>query len=166
MHQHPHYQRLLELSWRRKLTSSEEAALRACLAAHPELQADWELEIALSETLARLSDAPVPSNFTALVLQTVERDGAQGRTRTWRWRFLQGKPAWLPRVAFAGVLVAAGLLSYNAIRPRPVEQVAGGLRVVADVSSLPSPEALKDFDTIRALNASPGVDQELLALLQ
>src|SRR4029077_12671088 len=158
---------LLEFSWRRTLTSSEEAELRAFLAAHPELQPDMKLEIALSETLGRLSDAPVANNFTALVLQTVEREeAAHGRRRMLRSGFLQWRSVWLPRVAFAGVLITAGMLSYHAIVQQPVREVAKGLERVADVQALPSPEALKDFDSIRALNQSPGVDQELLALLQ
>ncbi len=72
----PTYNRLRELSWRRKLTGAEEAELRAWLAAHPDAQADWEAEAGLNAALGRLPDAPVPSNFTARVLQAVEREAA------------------------------------------------------------------------------------------
>ena len=57
----PLYHRLRELSWRRKLTDSEEAELRAWLAAHPEAQAGWEVEAELNQALGRLPDAPVSS---------------------------------------------------------------------------------------------------------
>ena len=68
---------LRELVWRRKLTEAEHAGLRA----QPETQADLELESRLTEALARLPDAPVPSNFTARVLQAVEREEVRGPDR-------------------------------------------------------------------------------------
>src|ERR1043166_4926015 len=70
------YNQLREQSWRRKLSPNEEAELRAWLAAHPEAQADWETEAGLTEVLNRLPNAPVPSNFTARVLQNIECDAA------------------------------------------------------------------------------------------
>ena len=72
---------LRELVWRRKLTDAE----RAGLGAQPEVQADLEIESRLSETLARLPDAPVPSNFTARVLQAVERESVRPRAINWSW---------------------------------------------------------------------------------
>ena len=68
---------LRESSWRRKLTEAEQAELRAYLAAHPDARADWEMESALNAALTRLPDAPVPSNFTARVLQAVEREAVR-----------------------------------------------------------------------------------------
>src|ERR1700690_4482069 len=66
---------LRELVWRRKLTEAERAGLRA----PPETQADLEFESLLTEGLARLPDAPVPSNFTARVLQAAEREAMRPR---------------------------------------------------------------------------------------
>ena len=112
----PIYNRLRELSWRRKLTAAEAAELQAWLAAHPEARADWEAEAGLNEALGRLPDAPVPSNFTARVLQAVEREAAAElrRRRTWqvwlRWR-------WLPKAAVAAVVLGAGLVSYQQVKP-------------------------------------------------
>ena len=81
------YDKLRETGWRRKLTASEEAELRAWLAAHPESRADWQVEAVLNESLGRLPDAPVPSNFTARVLQAVQRESVSSRRRglAWRW---------------------------------------------------------------------------------
>ena len=70
------HQRLREESWRRKLSPAEEASLRTWLAAHPDQQADWEADARLSQWLGQLPDAPVPSNFTSLVLQAVDRQEA------------------------------------------------------------------------------------------
>ena len=58
----------------------------------------------LRELLSRLPDAPVSSNFTARVMQAVEREELQAaRTRGWRWNW----HALLPRAAVAAVMVAA-----------------------------------------------------------
>src|SRR5512137_1192972 len=95
----PIYTRLRELSWRRKLTSAEEAELRFWLESHPEARADWEAEAGLEAALERLPDASVASNFTARVLQAVNREGAaEPRRSAWRmWPWLR----WVPKAAFA-----------------------------------------------------------------
>ena len=65
---------LREKSWRRKLTAGEEASLREWLAEHPEAKRDWEKDLQLTEALEKLPDVPVPSNFTARVLEAIERE--------------------------------------------------------------------------------------------
>ncbi|MEY2466714.1 MAG: hypothetical protein QOD03_1235, partial [Verrucomicrobiota bacterium] len=70
------YNQLREKNWRRKLTAVEQTELRAWLAAHPEASADWEAELSLTETIVRLPDAPVPTNFTARVLQAIEQEAS------------------------------------------------------------------------------------------
>ncbi len=64
----PLFNKLREASWRRPLTASEEAELRAWLAAHPEARAEWESDTALNDLLSRVPNAPVPTNFTTRVL--------------------------------------------------------------------------------------------------
>jgi anti-sigma factor RsiW len=156
---------LHEKSWRRKLTAAEEAALRAWLAEHPESQADWEMESRLTEVLGRLPDVPVPGNFTARVLQAVEREAAaasrsQATRATWFLRSL------LPRMAVAAVIFGAGLLTYHEHNLAKQAELVQGVKVVAGVASLPSPEILQDFDTIRQISSTPGPDPELIALLK
>src|SRR5438105_13622263 len=76
----PLYNHLREINWRRKLSAAEARQMRQWLEGHPEAHADWEAELALGEGLGRLPDAPVPSNFTARVLQAVGREQAvEGR---------------------------------------------------------------------------------------
>lgn len=160
----PTYNRLRELSWRRKLSAAEEAELRSWLAAHPEDRADWEAEVGLAAVLERLPDAPVPSNFAARVLEAVGRE-AGGKVRRREWR-THSWLRWLPRAALAACVATAGLVScllvQNAERARLVQSVAA----VADVSSLPSPEVLQDFDAIRVSRPAIAPDEELLAVLQ
>src|SRR5258708_17937194 len=106
MTQDPLYTQLREAGWRRKLTSAEEAQVRAWLAANPEAQQDWESEAAMNEVLSGLPDAVVPSNFTARVMAAVERErvrathvpGRQGAVWRLRWR-------WLSRAALAAMIL-------------------------------------------------------------
>jgi anti-sigma factor RsiW len=156
---------LRELSWRRKLTSAEEAEWRSWLAAHPEARADWQAEAGLNAALDRLPDAPVPSNFTARVLQAVEREAVadvrrpQGNWLTWLWL------RWLPKAAFAAVFVGAAVLSFHQIQAAHRKKLVESLAAVSAVSSLPGPDILKDFDAIRAMSDA-GPDEQLLAVLQ
>src|SRR5438874_9233745 len=102
----PFYEKLLAISWRRKLTETEAAELQAWLVAHPELQGEWQEEAHLNDLLEALPDAPMASNFTARVLAEVERQERseardRGKSRRfWNWRF-----PWLPRAAFAAVVL-------------------------------------------------------------
>ncbi len=160
----PIYNRLCETKWRRKLTAAEEGELCAWLAAHPEARGDWEAEAALDTALDRLPDVSVAGNFTARVLQEVQRGAAgelrrSAKGRRWPW------VRWLPKAAFAGSLVAAGLVSYLLIQHVERKKMAESVTVVADVSSLPSPEVLQDFDAIRASNPTPAPDEQLLEVL-
>ena len=162
----PIYKHLRELSWQRRLTGPKEAELRAWLSAHPEAQADWEAEAGLNASLSRLPDVPVPGNFTARVLQAIEREAAaelrrrDGKWLTWPWR------RWLPRVAFAVVVVGTGLVSYQQVDAANRRKLAESVAVVSAVSSLPGPDILKDFDAIQALNSTPPPDEVLLLVFQ
>jgi len=151
----------------RKLTAAEEADLRAWLADHPDQQADWETESRLSEILGRLPDVPVPGNFTARVLQAVEREqmaaGKPQKSRAkWFFRLL------VPRLAVAAVVLGVALFGYRNQEHKAAqrEQLVQGVQVVAGVATLPSPEILQDFDTIRQMSSTPGADPELIALMK
>jgi ferric-dicitrate binding protein FerR (iron transport regulator) len=156
------YTELRERAWRWKLSPSEEAQLQDWLAAHPEDLADWEAETALNSSLAALPEAPVPSNFTARVLDAAQRAPKElGGVRPRWWPRL----AWLPRVAFACVVLGLGLFSYHRMQESEHRELVRTVSVLSDVASVPSPEILKDFEAIQALD-TPAADQELLRLLQ
>jgi hypothetical protein len=155
-----------EKSWRRKLTPAEEAELRAWLAVHPGSQEDWETEARLTEVLNRLPEVPVPSNFTACVLQAVVREtvATKGSVRISRWSWL--RRSLLPRAAAAAVVLAVGLLTYHEHAAAKRAELVQSVKTVSGVASLPSPEILQDFDTIRNMSATPGPDSELIALMK
>lgn len=162
----PLLNRIRELRWRRKLSAAEEAELRAWLAGHPEAQADWAAEANLGELLDRLPDVPVASNFTARVLQAVERESSAPGHPSPAWTGWLSWLRWLPRAAFATVILGAGLIAYHEVVSAHRAQLARSVALVSDVSSLPSPRILEDFDVIQALPATPPADEQLLALLK
>jgi anti-sigma factor RsiW len=157
------HSKLRESGWRRKLTEAEQAELRAYLAANPAARADWEMESALNAALARLPDAPVPSNFTARVLQAVEREEARPRAWSWRWNWHM----LVPRVAFAAAVITfTGLAFQHHEIYRQRAALARNVAFVTGGQPAPSPEALENFDAIRRMSQPQHADDELLALMQ
>jgi anti-sigma factor RsiW len=160
------YERLREAGWRHPLAKTGQAELRAWLSAHPEAQADWEAEAALTAGLRQLPDVPLPSNFTARVLQEVERERlVSGRKEGWGGRDLDWR-RWVPRLAVVTLAAGALLISVKFYEAANRAKLGASVAVLAEVTPAPSPDCLADFDSIRKLTASPGADTELLALLQ
>ena len=145
-----------ERLWRRKVSGAERAELRG----DPEL----ELEARLSEALAQLSDAPVPSNFTARVLAAIDAEEARSeRSGVWRWNW----HALLPRIAVATlVLLLAGLGLQQFQLARNHSVTPGGPRLVVSVTAVPTADALENLDAIQGMSRSARADTELLADLQ
>jgi len=158
---------LRELAWRQKLRSAEEAELQKFLAAHPEAKADWELERQLTELVGYSPEAPpVASNFTALVMQAVERETASGaRDRGWtRWRPFR---SWLPKAVVAALVISAGGLAFYEHQLNARELMAKRVASLAAAVSASDPEMIKNFDSIcRLSDAPPAADTELLALMK
>jgi negative regulator of sigma E activity len=142
--------------WRRKLTAAE----RAALCPQPEL----EREARLTEALAKIPDAAVPSNFTARVLDAIEVEEKQAvRSQSWalNWRRL-----W-PRVAVAAaVLIFAGVGIQRYDTQSRHAALAKTLALVARAPSLPNVDALDNLDAIQRMSQSSHADGQLLADLQ
>jgi hypothetical protein len=110
--------------------------------------------------LSRLPDVPVPSNFTARVLQAIELEEMQRprwRLFTWHWRAL------VPRMAAAAVLAGVAIFTFHQhellVRQ---QQLAKNAALVA--YQMPSMEALKNFDAIQRMSQTAQPDNDLLAL--
>ena len=165
MSKDPLYEHFLEISWQRALTPAEQARLGQWLTEHPEFQAEWELENGLNAALEALPNVPMPSNFTARVLDEARRvavaDGPIHASPAAPWW-----SRWLPRTAVAAVVVVAGLLSYHHLEESRREEVAQSLTTLSQIPAVPGPEVLKDFDTIAALGSTPPADEELLKVMQ
>ncbi|MGH8024187.1 MAG: hypothetical protein ACRED1_11430 [Limisphaerales bacterium] len=113
------------------------------------------------ELLSRLPDAPLPSNFTARVLQEIEA----GQTRRARWRFMD----WEWRVFFPRFTVTAAAAGIVAIAIYHHDQVVQRQKISQDVYAvasqpMPSLEALKNFDAIQRMGQAARPDEDLLAL--
>jgi anti-sigma factor RsiW len=163
------YNELRSASWRRKLNSAEEAQVQAYLMTHPEAQANWEEDLALTRHLQALPNPPLSSNFTSLVLQAVDAEThprPEGRTLMGAWRAWFGRLA--PRAALAtlvATLGAAGFLNYE-YQARARKQFAAGVEQFVEVANLPGPEIFEDFDAIQKLRPINFSDNDLLAALQ
>ncbi len=152
-------QHLRESLWRRKLTDAERAELNR----HPETAADLELESRLSEMIAKLPDAAVPSNFTTRLMQAVDLEDPRRRRGSFRWNW----HALLPRIAVATALVVfAGLTVQHLERAHQRITLAKNVALIAGSQPLPSVEALNNFDAIQRMSQPAQADDELLALLQ
>jgi hypothetical protein len=147
-----------EDAWRNRPAPEEVSRLRSGMS-NPAISEELQVERRLTAALGRLSQAPVPSNFTARVLQAVERERAVAARRRPRWI-----SHWLPKLAFSCVLLSAGVIAWNKVETvRKAEMIQS----VATISaSAPSPEILQDFEAIRALSRTPPADEQLLALMQ
>ncbi len=166
MMDHTSDKELREQLWRRPLAPAEEARLQSWLTAHPDGQSDWDSEKLLSAGLKQLPQPLVPSNFTSRVLQAIEREprAVDHRTRL-NWRIWTRR--WLPKAAVAAVVLSAGLVSYHQITEfQRRTEVIRSMRAVSDVKVVPSPEVLKNFDDILAMDRSIAPDEDLLKALQ
>lgn len=158
------YQALIEASWRRPLTSGEQAALDRWLAAHPGRQQDWELEESLNDTLARLPDAPLASNFTSQVMLAIRVEVKAAERKS---GLLETISRWFrvpaPRLAWALGLVAVGWFGLYQHQVGVRDDLAKGIAVMASVTAMSDPSVLENFDAIERLGASE--DDELFAVL-
>jgi hypothetical protein len=172
------YSELHEIRWRRPLTPEETAQVQSWLAAHPEATAGWAEETALSGLLQQLPDVPVASNFTARVMQEIERENTALEPVQWgRWWWAWLTARWMPRVAVAGLVLCLSLLGYfqhrTVARTKLVASLASFPTVAAlngqdkQLNRLLSVEVFKDFDTVRHLAPEPPmVDMDLLTVLK
>ena len=144
---------LPESLWRRPLSFTERAALRD----QPEL----EMEAQLTGVLEKIAAVPVPSNFTARVLDAVELVEKKSGRAGWSWRLL------LPRMAVAtAVLIFAGVsLQRYEVHSQRVALMKN-IALVAVAQPLPSVDALENLDAIQRLSQSSHADGELLAALK
>ena len=159
-----------ELSWRQRLTDAERTALQQFLTAHPEARADWEAESQLNNLLEKLPEAPpVASNFTAQVMQAVQRENT-ARTRdqnTGGWR---SRPVrvWLARGAAACVVVGVSCFAIYQHQLGERRMMAQDVAALAEAYSAAGPVPAEDFDSIRRLGgeAPAKPDTDLLALMK
>jgi hypothetical protein len=161
------YQQLREQSWRRMLTAEEEERLQAYFLTHPEGQADWEAEASLNQQLSLLPDAPVASNFTALVMQAIDREmHAATRAEEELPQFWQWLHRWAPRAAWASLLLGAVFLAYAQYQSFTRSQLARSIAQVSTMTVSKNWQMFEDFEAIHRIGQVTPNDAEVLAALQ
>jgi hypothetical protein len=161
------YKALREASWRRSLDAAEDARVRAHLGANSAGQRDWELDAELTQLLAQVPNAPVPSNFTHQVLAALDRETRLAVPRplgAWWPRWLL-RP--LPRLAGGLALLAAlGSLGYHQYQTYRQAELTQALLQVTHASGLKQAGIFQDFDVIQRLGQVPQpADEELWLVL-
>ena len=157
------FEKMKRVSWQRKLTEQERSALEAHFVAHPETRTEWDEEFSVAQTLRRLPEVPVASNFTALVMQSVERESVQAvhhYPAIYDWV----RRHWLRSTALASLLVCGGFVSAQQYRSLQRMNMARGVSAVSQAAAFPQ-QWLVDFEAINRFEQPP-VDNELLAALQ
>jgi len=164
---------LRETLRRHDLSRGEWQRLRAQLDGHGVDASAWTEERALTGLLNRLPDAPLPSNFSARVLQALDRApasvGMRFRLRSWWARHPAGIQ--LASSAACLLLLLLGYARYQSVRrERMVASVTSVVRSVEAASALaelPPVDILQDYDAIQGLSRSRvAADEELLVALE
>ena len=154
---------------RRKMSVGEKAEWQIHLADQPGALAQFEEEVSLNRALQQLPDVPVSSNFTALVMQAVEREHRR-KARPVLWRLWADYIAfhWGRKLAFGSALLLLGLLSYQQYQLSSRRALAMSLFSIESV--LPVEGTVEDFRAaygLRRVPASgPGEEMDLFAALQ
>jgi hypothetical protein len=159
---------LIDKAMAGRLNAEEQRLWAALLAERPELEA----ELQIGQALQAIPKPPaVSSNFTALVLQEINRPGVvhpRSWTANWlTWRFVRRATAGLALVAIFASFPLAHLRKAEK-QQAALESFTQGLNVVAANTDV-QPEAvvtlLNDFEAIRKMPAVSDVDTELLTAL-
>ncbi len=164
---------LTALAWRRPLTPEERARAQHLLREQPAGLSAFEEDQELTRLVQQLPDAPVPSNFTACVLQALDQPEpvpACGRSPFSGWLARLAAP----RIAWAVLAVLLLPLGYLGFQSRQRTQIAASIaqitRTVSETGravETPPLEILRDFEAIDRLRVANTVaDEELLAALE
>jgi hypothetical protein len=144
-----------ESLWRGALTDAQRTDIRS--------RPDLAEEARLTRALKRMTDTPVPSNFTTLVLEAVEREEIRAaRPQRWHWNW----HALWPRLAVATALVLfAGIgIHHHAANVQRTTLAKDLATVIA--AAAPSLDALEDLEAIQRMSQASQADGELLAAMQ
>ena len=147
---------------RRPLTPTERERLDALLAENAVQRASWEEEDHLSQLLTRLPDAPLASNFTAQVLEALNRsEQIEARRSSWRGWIPRMRPAiaWGVAVVFLVSLPLFVLRQQHNQRAHMASSLAKiteGVNATAQAAQLPPVEVLQNFEAIDHLRQATG----------
>ncbi len=161
----------MDLARRRLLTPEKLERLNHLMAADPRAWPDCKDDMALTRLLNRLPDAPLSSNFTALVRQAIELEERRADHAARPMSLRGWSRGWFARIGFVScvALVAAGGWYRHQLSERA--DLAESVATISEVAAIPSVDILKDFETIQSFGkVPPAADMEadlhLLAALE
>jgi hypothetical protein len=179
------YHELLRKAASRELAPSEQHTLEELFRQHPSVRAEWESDLLIERSLAKLSTPALSTNFTAQVLSAVRNSSLEKRSRLVEWSGLFRSWKWSPAAA---ALLLAGFLAVqhqrNTVARNEMAQSLASFAEVAtlvaqqpvvkerstptpDLPPMPDLQVFKDFDAISMLDLIPTVvDMDLLVALQ
>jgi anti-sigma factor RsiW len=156
---------------RGELTETEKRDFDQRLNLDAALRDEFELEQSLEQLLERLPTVSVSTNFTSLVLQSVQSEAkqlARAQKSWWRLPFPYAR-----LTAGLAIVAAAGFLSIQQYRKSErqemVRSVTSFTEVASAIGSEESPNLVfQDFDAIKrySVPADSELDLELLVALQ
>jgi hypothetical protein len=153
------FRKLLDIAFKRPLTDTEKSSLSAYFSTHPEAEEEWNAEMKLEELLTRLPDAPLSSNFTALVLdqaQHARTARTPSRLLAYWTSLISHKLAY--QVSLALIVVSLGWIGldqYQRHRESPFDGSAPLTHYFSSQDAMV--ECMSNFDTIVRLPANiPG----------
>ena len=148
------FEKLLAIASRRELTAAEVAELQALINGRPDLKAVWQEEEQLNRLLRKLPEPAVPTNFTARVLEQVQKQPVSRPSvlslaslrGLWRFRYAL-------RVA-AVVLLGAVVIGVHERRAANENALRSWLTALP-ADGLAEVELWSDFEAIRHLPSEP-----------
>lgn len=160
------FNRFVQKAIKEPLAPEEQARVDEYLADNPEALIIWEEELGLNDLLDTAADFPVSSNFTAQVLQAVERETTLEREeRASLVATLLSRHWSIPAVALGLVGLLAVGVNQHQLQARRVE-VAETIAAVSTAADMATLEMLRDFDAVTSFGQVPSeVDEELGAVL-
>ena len=122
---------------------------------------EQDIQEQMRRLLSRMPDAPLASNFTARVMQAVERE----EMRRARWRFLEWDwRLFFPRVAAPATIVCLAAVMFHQHEMSVERRQLADTVVLVAAQPMPSLDALKNFDAIQRMGQTARPDSDLLAL--
>src|SRR5689334_20144471 len=101
------YHEMLRKASARELAPSEQQELDELFKQHPSVRAEWETDLMIERSLAKLPRPALSTNFTAQVLSAARASTPQKRSRLGDWSGLLRSWKWSPAAA---ALLLAGLV--------------------------------------------------------
>lgn len=162
---------LLKLAVQRPLSSNELTRLRSLYGTEPDGMEAMELDLRVTQSISQLPNVPVSSNFTAQVLQRVERveGGRRVKAGSGFWGVLM---RWVRPITVGSALAFVGVVGYLQYRTSARVEFAESVATLSTAAAVPPLELLQNFEAINQLSQVPRdedvelVDFELLAALQ